>query len=185
MSVEEASVYKRVEPDDPTCCQGVNKNGPCNLQAIEGQRFCRMHFGIGHKQAEKTAARNYRLNVYQHRINEFADNDQVKSLREEVGVLRMLLEETINKCKNDTELLLYSNKIADLVIKIEKLVASCHKLELSSGSLLDRNTVMIIADVVIQIVGEVIPPDKINEVSARIMDSIVNIGSLTEVVSDA
>lgn len=178
MSVEEASVYKRVEPDDPTCCQGLNKFGPCNLQAIEGQKYCRMHFGIGHKLAEEKASRNYLLNRYQHRVNNFADNDQIKSLREEIGILRMLLEQTINKCQNDTELLLYSNKISDLVVKIEKLVASCHKLELATGSLLDRSTVLMLGDVIIQIIGEVCPPDKIQSVSERIMHSITT-GEIT------
>jgi hypothetical protein len=178
MAIEEANIYERVEADDPRCCQGLGPQGPCNIKAVEGQRFCRMHFGIGNKHAEKQAARNYRLHAYQHRVNEFADNDQVKSLREEIGVLRMLLEETINKCKNDTELLLYSNKIADLVIKIEKLVASCHKLEQSTGMLLDRGTVMMLGDVIIQIIGEVCPPDKIQGVSERIIQSITDINSL-------
>jgi hypothetical protein len=180
MSVEEASVYERCEPDDPRCCQGVNKNGPCNLKAVDGQRFCRIHFGIGNKIAEKTAMRNYQLNVYQHRVDQFADNDQVKSLREEIGILRMLLEKTINLCKSENELLLYSNKIADLAMKIEKVVASCHKLELSTGTLLDKSTVMMLGDVIIQIVGEYLPPDKIQCVSERIVKSIVEVNEPTD-----
>lgn len=175
MSLEESSVYKRVEPDDPTCCQGLNKFGPCNLQAIPGQRFCRMHFGIGHKLAEQKDVRNYRLNKYQHRVNEFADNDSLKNLHEEIGILRMLLEETINKCQSDTELLLYSTKISDLVVKIEKLVASCHKLELATGQLINKANMMFMGDVIIQIIGEVCPPDKIADVSDRIMKTITEL----------
>ncbi len=181
MSVEEANVYQRCEPDDPNCCQGLNKFGQCNLRAIEGQKYCRLHFGFGHKKAENDAARNYRLNRYQNRVNEFADNTQVKSLREEIGVLRMLLEETVNKCQNDTDLLIYSTKISDLVVKIQKLVESCHKLELSSGELLDKSTIMYLGDVIINIVGEVCPPDKIQEVANRIMDSVANINTLQQV----
>lgn len=172
MAIENTSSFIRVEPDDPTCCQGLNKFGPCNLQAVAGQRFCRLHFGIGHKIAEQKNVRNYRLNKYQHRINEFADNDSLKNLHEEIGILRMLLEETINKCQSDTELLLYSTKISDLVVKIEKLVASCHKLELATGQLVDKSTMMFLGDVIIQIIGEVCPPDKIQDVSERIMLSI-------------
>jgi len=183
MSVEEASVYERCEPDDPKCCQGVNKNGACNLKAVEGQKFCRIHFGIGNKVAEKTALRNYQLNVYQHRVNQLADNDSVKSLREEIGILRMLLEKTVNLCKSDNELLLYSNKIADLAMKIEKVVASCHKLELSTGSLLDKSTVMMLGDVIIQIIGEVCPPDKIQGVSERILKSITEVNTLAEPIN--
>lgn len=179
MSVEEASVYKRVEFDDPTCCQGLGPQGPCNIQAVPGQKFCRMHFGIGNKIAEQKATRNYLLNRYQHRVNDFADNDQIKSLREEIGILRMLLEQTINKCQNDTELLLYSNKIADLVVKIEKLVASCHKLELATGQLIDKATMMFLGDVIIQIIGEVCPSDKMPSIAERIMLSLSQANELS------
>lgn len=181
MSVEEASVYERCEPDDPNCCQGLNKHGQCNLKAVPGQKYCRIHFGFGQKKSELEATRNYRLNRYQNRVNEFADNAQVKSLREEIGVLRMLLEETVNKCQSDTDLMIFSTKISDLVVKIQKLVESCHKLEQSTGMLLDKSTVMYLGDVIINIVGEVCPPDKIQEVANRIVDSIVNINSLQQV----
>jgi hypothetical protein len=174
MPIEDASSYKRVEADDPTCCQGLNKFGPCNIQAVPGQKFCKLHFGIGNKIAEQKAARNYRLNKYQHRVNEFADNDSLKNLHEEIGILRMLLEETVNKCQSDTELLLYSTKISDLVVKIEKLVASCHKLELATGQLVNKQNMMFMGDVIIQIISEVCPPEKMQDVSERIMLSIAN-----------
>lgn len=177
MSIEDAKSFVRVEPDDPNCCQGLNSNGPCNLLAVPGQKFCKLHFGIGNKVLEQKAVRNYRLNKYQHRVNEFADNDLLKNLHEEIGILRMLLEETVNKCQSDTELLLYSNKISDLVVKIEKLVASCHKLELATGQLVNKNNVMFLGDVIIQIIGEVCPPDKMLDVSERIMRTITEMNN--------
>ncbi len=172
MPIEDAQSFIRVEADDPTCCQGLNKFGPCNIQAVPGQKFCKLHFGIGNKIAEQTAVRNYRINKYQHRINEFADSDSVKNLHEEIGVLRLLLETTMNKCQSDTDLLLYSSKIADLVVKLEKLVASCHKLELATGQLVNKANMMFMGDVIIQIIGEVCPADKIAGVQERIMRTI-------------
>ncbi len=175
MAIEDASSFVRVEPDDPTCCQGLNAHGPCNIQAVSGQKFCKLHFGIGNKIAEQTAARNYRINKWQHRINELADNDSLKSLHEEIGVLRLLMEETLNKCQNSTELLLYSRAISELVLKIEKVVASCHKLELATGQLVNKQNMMFMGDVIIQIIGEVCPPDKIAGVSERIMRTITEL----------
>jgi hypothetical protein len=172
MAIEDAQSFIRVEPDDPTCCQGLNAHGPCNIQAVPGQKFCKLHFGIGNKIAEQREARNYRINKWQHRINELADNDSLKSLHEEIGVLRLLLEETMNKCHTDTDLMLYSSKISDLVVKIEKLVASCHKLELATGQLVNKANMMFMGDVIIQIIGEVCPPDKIAGVSERIIRTI-------------
>ena len=177
MPIEDAQSFIRVEPDDPTCCQGLNKHGPCNLQAVPGQKFCKLHFGIGNKVAEQKAMRNYQLNKYQHRVNEFADNDQLKNLHEEIGILRMVLEQTINKCQSDTELLLYSTKISDLVVKIEKLVASCHKLELATGQLVNKTNIMLLGDVMIQIIGEVCPPEKMMSVSERIIKTITEMNN--------
>src|SRR2546421_361414 len=79
---------------------------------------------------------------WQTRLDEFADNDKIKSLREEIGVLRILLEETMSRCHDTNELLLYSNKISELVIKIEKVVASCHRLENATGMLLDKSAAL-------------------------------------------
>lgn len=175
MAIEEHGVWERVPLDDPNCCKAVTNRGPCNIKAIEGRNYCRVHFGFGAKNEENQKARNFRLNIYQRRVNDFADNDQVKSLREEIGILRMLLEEVVNKCNNATDLIIASNKIADLAIRIEKLVVSCHKLEQSTGSLLDKTTVLILADTFIQIAGEVIPPDKIDYVSERLMKTIESV----------
>jgi hypothetical protein len=175
--IEDKAKFIRVELDDPTCCKALSRNGPCNIQATPGSAYCRLHGG-SEGVIERKAVRNYRLNVYQRRVNDFADNDQVKSLREEVGILRMLLEETINKCTNETELLIYSNKISDLVMKVEKVVASCHKLELATGNLLDKNTIMMLGDIIINIIGEVVPAAQMESVSERIMSSIINVNQV-------
>lgn len=172
MAIEDAQSFVRVEPDDPTCCQGLNAHGPCNIQAVPGQKFCKLHFGIGNKIAEQKDARNYRINKWQHRINELADSDSLKSLHEEIGIMRLLAEETLNKCLTATDLLLYSTKISDLMMKTEKLVASCHKLELATGQLVNKANMMFMGDVIIQIIGEYCPADKIPMVSERIMRTI-------------
>ena len=152
----------QVEKDDPTRCQAVLANGQCRYKAVEGGQFCLMHGGnkqiIKNKQA---AMRNYRFQKYQQRISELADNDAVKSLREEIGVLRVLLEETVNRCSEDNDILIYAPKISDLVIKIEKLVTSCHRLESSLGSTLDKTVVLNMATSIVNIVGELIPDEEI------------------------
>ena len=172
MPIEDAQSFIRVEPDDPTCCQGLNAHGPCTLQAVPGQKFCKLHFGIGNKVLEQKAVRNYRINKWQHRINELADSDSLKSLHEEIGIMRLLAEETLNKCQTDTDLLLYSTKIADLMMKTEKLVASCHKLELATGQLVNKQNMMMFGDVVIQIIGEYVAPDKMAMITGRIVQTI-------------
>ncbi len=165
----------RVADDDPHRCQGITKYGQCDFRAYENEKYCKMHGGT--KSYEKTNLeknRNYRFLKYQDRINHFADNDQVKSLREEIGILRMILEETVNKCKDDVDLLIYSPKITELAIKIEKLVVSCHRLETSLGQTLDKTAILSMATRMVNIISEHIS-DQI------IIDKIVNdIGNLIQ-----
>lgn len=140
----------RVEANDPSRCEAVVKMGQCPYRAIEGQKMCPMHTR-GNEEGQ--AIRNYRLGKWQSRVEEFADNNQVKSLREEIGLLRLILEETIQRCQEPTDLIIYSSKITDTILKIEKLVGSCHRLELSTGALLDKAAVLQIAGTLLEIIG--------------------------------
>jgi len=171
--------FERCEPDDPHRCQASGKHGQCPYKAMEkpdGSGYfnhCPRHNASRVKEFERASMRNYRLGKFQARVEEFADNDQVKSLREEVGITRMMLEETVNQCQSNTDFVLASNKISDLVMKIEKLVASCHKLEQSTGFLLDKASITRLADSIIEIVSERVDEDVARDVAMAIMAEIV------------
>ncbi len=156
----------RVEEDDPHRCQAVNAYGQCDISATKYDdgtyaKFCPMHGGRERSNREERDMRNYRFIKYQKRINEFADNNKVKSLREEIGILRIVMEETVNKCKDETELMIYSPKITDLTIKIEKLVSSCHRLEQSLGQTLDKTAILNIATRIVNIISSHITDEKL------------------------
>lgn len=171
---DQAARFQRVEEDDPDRCQAVTPRGQCRIKAIENNRFCPVHAAGAVSKAEKEAARNYRLNQWQARVGEFADNDKVKSLREEVGVLRILLEETMNRCKDPGELILYSNKLSDLVMKIDKVVTSCHRLEAQTGMLLDKQAALHVASVIVNVVSRHVSDDQVlDEISNEIIAAIL------------
>ncbi len=144
----------RVPEDAPNRCQSNYSGGQCVYEVIPGTQYCRMHGSVVAKNIEQTKIRNYRMQLWQGRVNEKADNEGVKSLREEIGILRLILEETMNRCKDDQDLLIYSSKIADLVVKIERIVCSCHKLETSLGQTLDKTTIMNMSTRIINIIAE-------------------------------
>jgi len=102
--------------------------------------------------------RMYRLAKWQSRINEFADHDKIKTLREEVALLRMILESKVNAATDTTDLLIMSGPVTEMVMKVQKLVESCDKLETKSGSLLDRQKVQNLASGLMNVVAS-----KINE----------------------
>lgn len=166
--------FERVAADSPHRCQATVKYGQCPFKQIEGCQFCPMHGGASQLNALKAESqRQYRLAKWKDRLGEFADNDQVKSLREEIGILRILMEETMNMCKTSDDLLLYSGKISDLALRIEKVVSSCHRLEASTGMLLDKTAALHLASVIVKIISDhVTDEDAIDKISSQIIEEI-------------
>lgn len=132
--------FQRVEyPEDPRRCQKVlRRSGQCVMVAVDGEKFCYAHINNQLTARRKRAVAQYRLHQYQERLKEFSDSDQIKSLREEIGILRLTLETVLNRCMSPNDILLQSNRISDLAVKIQKLVESTQRLELSTGFLMDK-----------------------------------------------
>ncbi len=171
----------KCERDDPKRCQGMIRTGQCPFISVNNTQYCQLHQG-GIKNADTTEQtfHNYRLSKWQSRINEFASNSNVKSLREEIGITRLMLEEIINKCHDTSDLILYSTKISDLVMKIEKLVSSCHRLEYSTGSLLDKTTVIHLSTLFVEIISQhIVDIDILEQISDKMFEAV-----LTTKVSD-
>ena len=169
------SKFIRVEPGDPRQCQGVTAKGQCRYQALEGCSFCPMHAGPAQQASiQEKAKRVYRLAKWQQRVEEHADHEQVKGLREEVGILRVLLEEVMGVCHDSTTLLMYSNRISDLVTKIEKLVSACHRLEQASGLLLDKSAALNIGAQIVEIVSRYVSNEEaLDAIGTGIVEAIL------------
>lgn len=166
-------------PDDPDRCQGVDAHGQCQYKKCEDADYCGRHGGPAQSQAaEKKRISNYRLLKFQAKLDQMAENPTVKSLRDEVAILRILMEERLNKCKDDSDLLMQSHTISDLVMKIDRLVTSCHKLEGSMGQLLDKPAIMNFATEIVNLISRVLEgePEKIDEIADGIMAAVGRIG---------
>lgn len=143
-----------VESDAPNRCHNTGRTGQCFYAATENTSFCPMHAGTAQDSVDKGKVRNYQFQRYKARINEKADSEVIKSLREEIGILRMVMEEIVNRCSDETELLIYSPKITELALKIEKIVVSAHKLESSLGQTLDKTSILNIATRIVNVVSQ-------------------------------
>jgi ribosomal protein S14 len=168
----------RCAPDDPNRCQGIVANGQCPNLAAENSQYCRRcggHTGVIRK--EKENVRNYQLARFKSRVENKLTAPGIKSLREEIAVLRMLLEERINTCKDDVDLILQSAAIADLIMKVQAVVVACHKLESSMGQHLDKQQILIfgrrIIDIIIKNVDD---PAVIERISSDIVTLMEEIG---------
>ena len=113
----------KVEPDDPWRCQSTMMKGQCHNKATTEGGSCQIHGGASAlKGDEKRSIRNYRLGKFRAALDRHADSPRLKTLNDEVAILRMMLEEQLNQCQDAHDLVLKSHLISDLVVKIEKLV---------------------------------------------------------------
>lgn len=163
------------DPLHPCRCQAITISaGQCMNFAVTETGFCEDHTRGREGHQQRAEIRNYRLTKWQARVEEFADSDKVKSLREEIGLIRMIIEEVVNRCKDNTELILMSGKISDMVMKAEKLVVSCHKLEASTGLLLDKTAILQLASLLIEIINQYIKDETVMQsISDQIVQTII------------
>ncbi len=177
----EQDEYQRVtSPDDPRRCQSMTAKGQCKMVGLTNTipPKCILHGrDFNAVKEEKEKIRNYQLNKWQARLDQFSENEQVKSLREEIGILRMTLEAVVEKCNDQNDLLMNSNRIADLATRIDKVVTSCHRLESSTGQLLDRTAALNFAMQVVDIVSkQVTDPDMLETISDQILKAVGSLG---------
>ena len=179
-------IHKIEYPEDPERCKFVNSQGQCfnkGLKMSDGKilDFCGAHGG--HRQeavAQRADLRNYRLTKFHAELQRHAASPHIKGLRDEIGILRMCLEERLNQCMDTHDLILQSGPINDTIIKIEKLVASCHNLEGSMGQLLDRQAIIQFAQEMISIIGdEITDAAIIDRITAKMMSRLED-GGLNE-----
>jgi hypothetical protein len=146
------AVHKITDPADPNRCQGIFAKGQCYNLATPGFKYCRVHGGgqESHQQAAKL--KNYRIFKYEQRLAELGNNDEIKSLRDEIAVMRLLVEERINMI--DGDILLHSGPLSDLVMKVTAVVGQCNKIEGTLSKSVDRAAILTFAGEIIKIISE-------------------------------
>lgn len=181
--------YRRVADDAPDRCQAVTAHGQCRMGQIAGSKYCFVHGGARTlKSQEKEAKSNFLIAAYQRRLSEKTQTEKQVSLREEIALLRMLVEEQFNNIDTPTALIARSATISDLITRIERVVTSCHKLERSLGDLIDKPTLLLIVDNIVLAITEILKdlPDadiRITEI-AEAMRAIVEEGKYNEPVAN-
>lgn len=166
--------WERVAEDSPERCQGViPTKGQCFNRKMENSNFCPAHGGNrANATAKKESLRMYQIERYQQRLDTLADHGKLKSLTEEIAILRMILESKLKSCTDDHELMLRSQPISDLVVKIEKLVTSCNRLDLQMGNMLDQTQAIQWMGSIIDVISQYISdPDDLNAIADEIMAS--------------
>lgn len=181
----DSPVQKVPYPEHPGRCQAVNTKGQCcNLGVLLKDNThtanCIVHGGNKQRDSVKAESlRNYRLTRFHAELQRHAESPHLKSLRDEIAILRMVLEERLNSCNDATDLILQSGPISELVSKIERVVNTCHKLDSSMGQLLDKQAILNFASVVIGIISKALGDDteKLNLIADEILATVGRIGN--------
>ena len=171
--------WQRVEADDPRRCQAViSSTGQCRNISVEGTSYCPAHGGAAAAHnAEQKQLSMYRIKKYQARLSEFSEHEKIKGLRDEIGLLRILIEERLNQCHTELDLMLHSSVLSDLVMKVEKLVTSCNRLEGQLGTMLDKTQALQLGSEVVEIVARHVENEEtLSQIAEEIIESINRLG---------
>src|SRR5574340_1457383 len=100
-------------------CTFTRPDGQCQADAMPGSNYCTFH---GKVDPEFLKKRQYWLaNArYRLRYDDLSGHDALKSLRDEVAMASMLLEERFNLIQNDSELLAACGQINTMLLTIER-----------------------------------------------------------------
>ncbi len=161
-------------------CEHVNRyTGQCTREACEGKNLCPLHVK---GDPEEISKRVYRLQNYDQRVRHatLTDHDKLLSIREEVALAKMVLEERLNSIKTDADRIAATGQINTLFLTVEKLTSSCLKLDRTVGNLLAKpallklasDIVSIILDELADIPGHELIVDRISERIIETMSSI-------------
>jgi hypothetical protein len=104
-------------------------------------------------------------------MEHFAGNPKAQSLKEEVGILRLVLEQIVSQCESANDLMIASPRISDLATKIEKLLTTSSKMEDRLGNTLDKAAVLSLGSKIVDMIGNIIEDaETIDAVSSGIID---------------
>jgi hypothetical protein len=175
--MNEPSKHERIEhPDDPERCQSMAGSQQCQYKKVQNSDYCIMHGGnVAYQKAQAASLKMYNLAQWEAAVGKFAESSHIKSLRSEIGILRVILERKLLSCKDDQDLLLRSSSLSDLVIKVGKLVEQCDRIDTRLGQTLDREQLLALGQKIVELVSQFLTDPEMLKAFA---------GKLVEVMTD-
>lgn len=150
-----AQAVERVNnPDDPRRCQGTVGGDQCWNVACDESTLCP---ACSKGAMVAVAKRQYNLTDprYQAKLQALCEDDEIKSLREEVAIAKLLLEECLNKASaSESDWYQATGKANSFLLTIEKLVSRAHILEQNLGQLFHKSTIVKLVQAFVAIVDE-------------------------------
>lgn len=137
--------------------------------------LCRAHANRVEVTRRKAALANYRLKLWNERVGEKSGSPELKNLRDEIGITRVLLEEIINSIDpaDKTSIGLAQPGIMSCLDRVESLVNSCHKLDKDMGAMLTEAEAQTVVQSLVELVSNALSSANLPvDVHAKIVDQI-------------
>lgn len=168
-------------PDDPQRCKGSTSMGQCWNRSIEGADFCPVCAGANRASLVEKNRHQYLLTNprFRARMAELSEGEEIKSLRDEIAIARMLVEELLNRVRGSEDVSMVSGKVNALLLTIERLTGRAHIIEQNLGNLLQKLTVLKLMQTVCDVITEEVSPlPGGREAIDRIVDRVFTHASL-------
>jgi len=164
-------------------CQGINTNGQCLRDAQPGSDYCMIHGSHKDLAAEQNKSLYQLLKVKDRaRLASLSEHESIKTLRDEISIARMLIEERFNLIQNESDILTACGPLNSLLLTVERLVNSAHKLEQNLGSLLAKPSLLSLGNELVAIIIDELKniPDYeviVDRISNRLVQAIAKAGN--------
>jgi hypothetical protein len=165
-----------MKANDPDRCKWIRTDGQCPHEAVEGSTFCKAH-----THTKVDPLRHYMLTNQVIRSGTERHNavDEIKSLREEIALTRALIENRLNMIEGEADFVSSMGIVHQYLATVEKLVTSCHRMDTNLGNLLNKASILNLAQELVQAIAEELEDvpgrdEIVDRISTKLVDIIGN-----------
>jgi len=156
-------------------CSHSGKRGQCTHSAVEGSEFCSKH------SREEDRIKGYRLSDpgLRERMAHFSDDESLQTVRQEIVLLRTLIEDRLAQCDSKAERQAAFTVVTPHIAQVNKLVENLTRLEKANHILLSKDAAGKLGDEIVTILIEELEhvpghDTIIDKVAARIATAVTD-----------
>lgn len=132
-------------------CEHTGTRGRCDLDSVEGSQFCAKHSN------EADRIKGYRLSSpeLRERFEHHSRSDLFSSLRQEIDLLRAMIEDRVSQADTPAERIAAFNAVRPALVDVVKCVETLSKLERQNNIVLGKEALSWLSKEIINIlIGE-------------------------------
>lgn len=130
-------------------CFRSSKSGSCPNEAAEGSLFCQKHANENDQIKGYILQDEEILKQFEHHAK-----GNLFSLRQEVTLLRAMINDRLNMANTPSERQLAYREVGNWIGTLDKLTNSLNRLEKETSEVLTRETLMKLAQQMVQVISE-------------------------------